>query len=124
MKTPVEILLRVVSIGGELDIENGRLRMRLPPDCPPELKDEIRQHKCDLLDLMRLTFWFQSGVLKSLIFFVADDATKQLLVGAGVDPGIVYTKPELAMLIHQRVKPEELPLLHAARQIFKKSKWV
>ena len=118
MNRPVEILLKVVSIGGQLDAVNGRLRMVLPEDCPLELKEEIRQHKTALLSLLSLAFGFRSDLLNSIIFFVADDATKQSLVCAGVDPGIIYTKSELAELMHKRVTREELPRIHAARQIF------
>lgn len=118
MKTPVQILLRVVSIGGQLDIVNGRLRMLLPPDCPPELKDEIRHHKSFLVSLMRLAFAFRSDVLNSIIFFVADDTTKESLVAAGADLGSIYTRAELEMLVRRRITPTELRLIHAAKQRF------
>jgi len=43
MKTPVEVRLAIVAIGGRLGIVgDGRLKMLLPPDCPPELKNAIR----------------------------------------------------------------------------------
>jgi hypothetical protein len=122
LNRPVEILLKVARIGGQLNAVNGRLRVLLPEDCPPGLKEEIRQHKTALLSLLSLAFGFRSDVLSSIIFFVADDATKQSLVRAGVDPGIIYTKFELAELVHKRVTRDELPRIHAAKQIFHGSK--
>jgi hypothetical protein len=52
MKTPVEILLAVNHEGGRLEPAGDKLRVLLPADCAPELKDAIRQHKYELLDLL------------------------------------------------------------------------
>jgi hypothetical protein len=79
----------------------------------------IRQHKPALLDLMRLTFLVvRSGALDSIVFFVPDDPTKEALVSAGARPGSVYTRSELEKLVRQRVTPEDLVRIHAAKQIF------
>jgi hypothetical protein len=119
MKTPVEVLLTVVRIGGKLDSAGDRLRMLLPANCPPELKDDIRQQKPSLLDLMRLTFVvFRSRVLNSIVFFVPDDRTKESLVSAGADPASIYTRAELAVLVRSRISVEELSLIHTAKQRF------
>jgi hypothetical protein len=119
MKTPVELLLTVINIDGRLATAGDRLRVLLPADCPPELKDEIRQHKPALLDLMRLTFLVvRSGVLDSIVFFVADDTTKESLVSAGADLGSIYTKAELDVLVRGRTTVKELRLIHAAKQQF------
>ena len=56
MKTPIEVLLAVDGGGGKLGITGDKLRMLLPADCPPELKEAIRQHKSTLLELLRLNF--------------------------------------------------------------------
>jgi hypothetical protein len=119
MRTPAEIFLNVVSAGGWLRMLDGQLRMALPADCSPELKDAIRQHKPALVNLMRLSFlivW--SKVLDSIIFFVPDDATKESLVSAGASTGTIYTRPELAVLVRQRLTAEELSLIHAAKRRF------
>jgi hypothetical protein len=119
MKTPVEILLTVASSGGRLRIVDGQLRMLLPADCPPELKDAIRRHKPALLDLMRLTFLIvRSDVLDAIVFFVPDDRTKESLVSAGADPASIYTRAELAVLVRSRISVEELSLIHTAKQRF------
>jgi len=52
MKTPVEILLAVNHEGGRLEPAGDKLRMLLPADCAPELRDDIRQHKGELRDLL------------------------------------------------------------------------
>ena len=119
MKTPVELLLTVGKIGGDITSSAGRLRMLLPAECPPELKDDIRQQKPALLKLMGLTFLIvRSGVLGATIFFVPDAATKQSLILAGAKRGSVYTKAELGALVTRRATPKELRLIHAAKQQF------
>jgi hypothetical protein len=52
MKTPVEILLAVNHEGGRLEPAGDKLRVLLPADCAPELRDAIRQHKGELLGLL------------------------------------------------------------------------
>jgi len=119
MKTPAQVLVAVADIGGNLSIAHDKLRMLLPADCPPELKDLIRQHKPALLDLMRLTFLVvRSGVLNCSVFFVPDDTTKDSLIAAGVEPGSIYTRSELAVLVKRRVSADELRLIHKAKQRF------
>ena len=119
MKSPIEVLLNVVGLSGRLRIVDGQLRMLLPADCRQELKDNIREHKPDLLDLMRLTFLVvHSGTLNSIVFFVPDDVTKESLVAAGAEPGSIYTKAELRSLVQQRTTADELRLIHAAKQRF------
>ena len=56
MNTPIKTLLAVAEIGGKLGVTGDKLRMLLPHDCPPELKDAIRQHKPALIELLRLDF--------------------------------------------------------------------
>jgi hypothetical protein len=119
MKTPAQVLVAVADIGGNLSIARDKLRMLLPADCPPELKDLIRQHKPALLDLMRLTFLVvRSGVLNCSVFFVPDDTTKNSLIAAGVELGSIYTRSELAVLVKRRVSVDELRLIHEAKQRF------
>jgi len=118
MKTPIELLLTVTNLDGRLSTADDKLRVLLPADCPPELKDEIREHKPALLDLMRLRFLIvHSHVLDSIVFFVPDDPTKEWLVTAGAEPGSIYTTAELRSLVQRRVTAEELRLFHAAKQL-------
>ena len=119
MKTAVELLLTVEKIGGRITAGGDRLKMLLPRDCPAKLKHDIQQQKPALLKLMRLTFLIvRSGVIEATVFFAFDDATKQSLVLAGADPGFIYTKAELGTLVARRVTPNELRLIHRAKQQF------
>ena len=116
MKTPVEVLLTVARIGGRLSVIGDKLRMLLPSDCASELKDAIRLHKPALIDLLQLTFLIvRSDLLNSIVFFVPDEPTKELLVSAGAEPGSIYTREELRPLVQCRITAEELRLLHAAK---------
>jgi len=119
MKTPVDVLLAVAGIGGRLGVADDRLRMLLPADCPPELKDAIRQHKSALLELIRLEFLVvRSDTLNATVFWTPDEATKESLAAAGADLGSIYTASELEQLVRRRVTVGELPQLHAAKQRF------
>ncbi len=119
MKTPIEVLLAVAGSGGNLGIMGDKLRMLLPADCPPELKEVIRQHKPALLELLRLNFLIvRSETLNATLFWTPDEATKESLATAGADPGNIYTTSELEQLVHRRVTVEELPLIHAAKKRF------
>jgi hypothetical protein len=119
MRTPVELLLTVANVGGRITTSGDSLRTLLPRDCPPELTDEMRQHKPALLKLMGLTFLIvESRVLGTMVFFVPDDATKQSLILAGAKAGSIYTKAELSTLVACRITPKELRLIHAGKQEF------
>lgn len=119
MKTVLETFLAVASIGGRLGIAGDRLRMLLPADCPPELKDAIRQKKAALLDLLRLDFLIvRSDTLSATIFWTPNEDTKGSLVVAGAAPGSIYTAAELEILVHRRLTVGELTLIHAAKQRF------
>ena len=119
MRTPVELLLTIANIGGRITTAGDRLRTLLPAECPPELKDEIRQHKPALLKLMGLTFLIvESRVLGTVVLFVPDQATKKSLVLAGANVGSIYTRRELGALLARRAAPNELRLIHAAKQQF------
>lgn len=119
MRTPISTWLAVAAIGGRLRIAEGGLRMLLPADCPPELKDAIRQHKAALLQLVRLDFLtVRSDALNATIFWTPDEATKEALVFFGASPGSVYTAAELQHLVHCRVTVHDLPLIHTAKRQF------
>jgi hypothetical protein len=120
MKTPVDVLLSVVDVGGRLGVAGDRLRMLLPVDCPPQLKSAIRQHKVALLQLLRSKFRVvRSDTLNATVFWTPDEATKNSLVDAGCDLGSIYTATELQQLVNGRVTAVELPLIHTAKRRFK-----
>jgi hypothetical protein len=119
MMTPVDALLSVAAIGGQLGIIGDELRMLLPADCSPELKAAIRANKPGLMQLLRLNFLVvRSDGLGTTLLWVPDEATKTALVAAGADPGIIYTAGELDRLVGGRVSVRELSMIHAAKKKF------
>jgi hypothetical protein len=68
---------------------------------------------------MRLNFMVvRSRVLSAVVFFTSDEETKESLVAAGADPRGIYTRAELRVLVHRKITPQELRLVHAAKQWF------
>jgi hypothetical protein len=119
MKSPVEILFAVNQEAGHIEPAGDKLRVFLPADCPPELKEVIRQHKAALLDLLRLNFVVvRSDTLNTTVFWTPDESTKEALVNKGVHRGDIYTASELEQLVNRRVTDKELPLIHAAKKCF------
>ena len=119
MNNVVEVWLAVAAIGGKLGSAGDKLRMLLPPDGPPELKDAIRRHKAALLQLLTLNFLtVRSDALNATVFWTPDERTKEALVSAGADPGDIYTATELQELVGKRVSAAELPVIHAAKRRF------
>jgi hypothetical protein len=118
MKSPIGVLLAVLSVGGSLRIdENGVLKAILPLNCP--LKESIRHHKARLIELLNLVFLIvQSDAVNAPLFWTPDAATKQVLIEAGADPGICYTVAELGQLVRCQVTIEELMLIQTAKQHF------
>ncbi len=119
MNTPIEVLLSVVAIDGRLGLAGDKLRMLLPADCTPDLKDEIRRHKPALLELLRLTFLIvRSNALDTIVLFAPNEATKASLAAAGAEDGSIYTAAELEILVHRGITVDELQVIHAAKQRF------
>jgi hypothetical protein len=118
-----DMLLAVTALGGRLQPAGDQLCGLLPIDCPAELKNGIRQHKPELLALLQSEFLIiRSAALNETIFFAADEETKRALVDAGAEPGCVYTREELRLLIdqprHEPITAAELLRLHTAKRIF------
>jgi hypothetical protein len=119
MKTPIETFLAVDGAGGKLGIVGDKLRMLLPADCRPELKEAIRQHKSALLELLRLKFVVvHSDILNTTVLWTPDEATKEFLVTHGADRGDIYSAPELEQVVNRRVTPEQLLQIHAVKKRF------
>ncbi len=119
MNTPIQAWLAAADVGGQLGMAGDKLRMLLPPDCPPELKDAIRRHKAALLVLLNFNFLtVRSDALQETIFWTPDAATKEALIEAGAAPGSVYTAAELERLTSRRVTAAELPVIHQTKRTF------
>ena len=119
MNTPLETLLAVASVDGRLGVEGDRLRMLLPPNASLELKEAVRRHKPGLLELLRLNFVIvRSDAVNATLLWTPDDNTRDALIEAGGNPGIIYTAAELGSLMDKRVTAPELPAIHAAKLTF------
>lgn len=69
MRTPIGVWLAVAAIGGRLGVAGDKLRMLLPPNCPPGLKDAIRLHKTGLLELLHMDFLVvEFEALRTIVF--------------------------------------------------------
>ncbi len=119
----ISTLLAVSELAGRLEPAGDQLRALLPRDCPDEIRARIRQHKPDLLALLRLEFIaVESAILNEIIFFAADEQTKGELVKAGAEACCVYTRDELHELQAQhrcaQITADELLRFHTAKRLF------
>ena len=122
MKTAIETLLAVANFGGSLALaERDKLRVLLPADCPPELKNAIRTNKAGLLALLAGPPFVvvRSELLPTeLVFWTANDGGRDLLIAHGAAPGLVYTCDELAALVERNTDRATLVTLHRAKCLF------
>ena len=122
MKTAVETLLAVFEIGGKLSPAGGhRLRVLLPTDSPPALKEAIRIHKPVLLALVSSPRFIvvRSEILQpQFLLWVATDCDRHLLISFGAPPGIVYTLDELRAITERIPDTDILTLLHQCKRTF------
>lgn len=117
--TPLSLFLDVLRMGGHLDIAGEKLRLLLPKNSPSEIREAILHHKSQIMELLRLTFCVvQSDTVKEIVIWCPDDSTKDCLVIAGAEPGIVYTASELRQLSKTRCTAADLPGIHAAHKRF------
>lgn len=119
----VDTLIQVSRLAGRLEPAGDQIRALLPLNCPTEVRAEIRQHKPQLLSLLRHKFLIvHSAVLGETVYFAEDEKARQALIGAGAEPCCIYTRDELCELVDQHRRApftvDELLLLHAAKRIF------
>jgi hypothetical protein len=122
VKTPVETLLAVADIGGEMALADGdNLRTLLPSDCPPELRAAIRDNKPGLLALLSGPVFavVRSELLPGeFVLWTADENGRQRLIAHGAAAGSIYTRDELAEIVRKKTDPDTLRKLHAAKRTF------
>ena len=119
-----QVFQEAVELGLKLDIEPGETLTVQPANrCAVEFANTLREHKAQLLALLRLPFRMEySWVLKETLFFAYDDDTRAALVEAGADPWSIYTKEELRVLVAQNriapLSPAELRKVHEIQRAF------
>jgi hypothetical protein len=117
--TACDLLVKALERGLTLLARGDRLAVRPDSLLTTEFVEMLRAHKPELLRLLNLTFIVvQSEVLGETVLFVPDDQTKHKVVASGAEPGNVYTRAELAVLVDQRITADELRLIHKAKRRF------
>ena len=119
MKSSFDVLLEAVERGLTVSVRGDRLAVKPDSALTRDFADMLRAHKPELLRLLNLTFLvIESEVLNEIVFFVPDDQTKEKLAVAGAEPGRIYTRSELAVLVRRRVSADELRQLHEIKRGF------
>ena len=122
--TPIAILRKAVDLGLALSFTPpDTLDVKAPGPWPKSFADTLRDHKSQLLALLKLPFCMVfSESLGETVFFCEDEDTQAALVEAGADEWSIYTKDELRTLCEQnRVAPlsiAELRKLHSIKRAF------
>ena len=119
MKSSFDVLLEAVGRGLTVSVRGDRLAVKPDSALTRDLADMLRAHKPELLRLLNLPFLIvQSEVLNDIAVFASDDQTKEKLLAAGAEPGSIYTRSELAVLVKHRVSADELRKLHEFKRGF------
>src|SRR5262245_6821000 len=121
--TNVTLLDEAIERGLRLAAAGGNLRVHPASRCSAEFATALWQRKPSLLALLRLRFLMvRSAVLNETVFFADDEATKTALANSGAEPGCIYTRDELRLLVEQhRRKPitaAELLQIHRLKRTF------
>jgi antirestriction protein len=120
----IEVFQKAAELGLKLGFEPpDTLTLQPASRCPADFTHSLREHKPQLLALLRLPFvMVESQILEETIFFCQDEDTKAALVEAGADEWSIYTKEELRVLVAQnRVAPlsiAELRKVHEIKRTF------
>ena len=120
----IEVLQKAAEFGLKLGFEPpDTLTVQPANRCPVEFAITLKAHKPQLLTLLRLRFCMvYSEVLEGTIFFCEDEDTKAALIAVGAEPGCIYTRDELRLLVEQHrrepITAAELLRIHGARRTF------
>ena len=123
-ETPISIIQRAADLGLKLAFTPpDTLDVKASGPWPKEFADTLRNHKAQLIALLRLPFvMVDSEILGETIFFCADEDTRSALVEAGAEFFSIYTRDELRVLCEQnRVAPltaAELRRVHEIKRTF------
>src|SRR5262249_2544457 len=98
----IEVFQKAADLGLRLGSENGNTLTFQPSGrCPSAFVETLKAHKWHLLALLSMGGWLMafSKVLGHTVLFAGDKDTRAMLVEAGADPGSVYTRDELRILV-------------------------
>ena len=123
-QTTVEVFQRAAELGLKLGVEPpDTLTLQPASRCPADFTHSLREHKPQLLALLRLPFvMVYSNALEETVFFCEDEDTKAALIEAGAEEWSIYTKDELRVLVAQNriapLTPFELRKVHEIKRTF------
>ena len=121
---PIAILQKAADLGLALSfLSPDTLDVKASGPWPKSFADTLRDHKPQLLALLRLPLvMVYSESLGETIFFCADEDTKAALVQAGAEEWSIYTRSELRTLCEQNrvapLSPDELRKVHEIKRTF------
>ena len=123
-QTTIEVFQKAAELGLKLGFEPpDTLTLQPASRCPADFSHSLREHKPQLLALLRLPFvMVYSESLGETIFFCEDEETKAALIEAGSDEWSIYTRSELRILCEQNrvapLSPAELRKVHEIKRTF------
>lgn len=132
------ILTKLQQTGVTISIVNNNLRFAPKDKITPELVEEIKKNKAEIVDYLKdvelvqnmpldtfaganLVLKVASKVLGEDILFVSSDETAKKLKDEGF---IVYTAQELKTIVRLNPSPETLKAIHEVKNVFPESKVV
>jgi hypothetical protein len=123
-QTPIAILQKAADLGLTLSFKPpDTLDVKASGPWPKSFADTLRDHKAQLLTLLRSPFvMVYSKAIGEMLFFCEDEVTKAALISAGASEWSIYTKDELRVLVAQnRIAPlsvAELRRVHEIKRTF------
>jgi hypothetical protein len=119
----IAVLKQADERGLRLEAHENDLHVIPGDGVPADFVPVLKAHKPALLALLKLPFVMVfSQILGETIYFAEDEDTKTALVGAGAEPGCIYTREELRVLVEQHrcapITAADLLRIHGARRAF------
>jgi len=122
--TTIEVFQKAIEVGLKLGVESpDTLTLQPARLCSAEFAEVLKVHKPALLTLLKLHFVMVfSQILGETILFCEDEDTRGALAKAGAEPGCIYTREELRVVVEQHrrapITAAELLRIHGARRAF------
>ncbi len=131
-----DLVTDLQGLGYELTLDRGNLHFRYagtgdPPERAATLLEEVKQHKTDVLDYLRLLqtpqadlgkpLFIESGILNDRVFLVAIEEQAQEIEKAGI---VVYLPGEVRVLLMKSAGMDEgtvkgyLTKVHVIKRVF------
>lgn len=120
--TAIQAIMGVIDVGGGLAPDGEGLILKLPKQgTPPGLRDAVVANKPSILAILTGPPFLivRSDLLPGETLLWATDAQgRDLLEQGGADPGVVYTRTELGVLLRKHPSAMDLIAIHSAKRKF------